>query len=306
MILFKRLSAHCRLRGAAAAVGLAVSSVLCTLAANGAVAAAPRATAAHRVAQQRPPHGNPPHWGNGQWGHARPGMGHHYPSGPRALGPIPFLPSIARIRIQIGNDDVVLTHEFNLPRGEYRSGNFRVFLAFGVPGVPRALEPTLLPVLDGALEPAADAPAAALEFDRAARGTSANYTLLGPDQMAGVEIKIGEAAFKTALQPGGMAVLRVRQQFTKPAEEAGGARSLIVRLGTLKDQGPLTVSRIEIISTRGALQQAEATLCGENSDPHPLSVMLAPAAKAQPDIARVPAFLATRHPDEHLCIRWVE
>jgi hypothetical protein len=223
----------------------------------------------------------------------------------RPAPPMPFLPSIARVRVAVGADDIVVTHEVNLPRGDYRSGNLRFFIAFGAPGIPRAIETTLVPVADGALEPEPHATGVPLDYERAIRALASDYALLGPEQMAGIVIKVSESAFKSATTSGLMATLRVRTQLAKPPADDSGARSLVIRLGAVKDQGPLTLLRVDVNATK-APAAASATLCDADNNGPSLSVITSPPPTSPAPDNRIAPVLAVRNARDNLCVRWVE
>ena len=98
--------------------------------------------------------------------HAKPPAGHPpthsgFP-GPHSFArpapPLPMLPSVARVRIEAARDRVVLLEEVNLPRGDWRSGGLDLFVAFGAPGTPVAVDARLTPVPVGAQESRPDDP----------------------------------------------------------------------------------------------------------------------------------------------------
>lgn len=232
----------------------------------------------------------------------------------RPAPPIPFLPTIAKIRVAVGVDDVVITHDVTLPRGDYRGGELRFFVAFGAPGVPRALDAHLLLGHQEGTQVGAQTSDAngsdvsnteALPYERAPRAMASDYTLLGHEQVAGVVIKITEAQFRKATERDGVATLHIRSALPKPGPEEGGVRSLVLRLGALKDQGPLTLLRIESTAAR-PLQSASAALCGPDADPFPLSVLAAPPLRTPVVGDRVAPAFAVRHPRDSLCFRWSE
>ena len=69
------------------------------------------------------------------------------------LAPLPMLPSIARVKVEVLKSQLVVVHEVNLPRGEWKSEALDFYVAFGAPGAPRAVDAQLVAVGDGALEP---------------------------------------------------------------------------------------------------------------------------------------------------------
>jgi hypothetical protein len=239
----------------------------------------------------------------------------HVPVAP--LAPLPFLPSIARVRIELLKGQVVVVEEVNLPRGEWQGTSLDFYVAFGAPGAPRAIDAQLVAVGDGALEPEESDAGEALTLDRAPRRPASAHPLLGRDTMAGVVVHVGREAFTRALAPGNMANLRVRTALDRPEEDASGARSLLVRLGASRGT-PLTLGRVSIVARAGAegASRAEVRLCGTAADPTPLAVALVPrpalgidsgadaAVTAPASRSPIAPVLAVRHATDDLCVRF--
>jgi len=228
--------------------------------------------------------------------------------------PLGALPSIPRVRIDVAaTDHAVATEDIDLPRGDWHTGALGFYVAFGSPGAPQAFDARLLAVPDGALEPAEADAGEKLVTERAPRRPEGVHPLLGPDEMAGVVIHIPEAAYRHALEPGGMAVLRLRTLLRLPAVDPHAGRDVLVRLGQAKTT-PLTLGFVQVGSLEGgpAVMRAEAHLCGEDADPWPLAV--ATAAKPLPREPRDQALagsqtpiapvLAVRHAKDDLCVRF--
>lgn len=234
------------------------------------------------------------------------------PSPPKPAPPLGALPSIPRVRIDVAaSDHAVVTEDVDLPRGDWHGGALAFYVAFGSPGAPQAFDARLLAVPDGALEPADNDAGEKMVTERAPRRPEAVHSLLGPDEMAGVVVHVPEAAYKRALEPGGMAVLRLRTLLRLPAAAPHGPREVLVRLGQARTT-PLTLGFVQVASLDGApaVGRAEAHLCGEEADPWPLAVatpsMPLPhqpqaLAGSQTPIAPV---LAVRHEKDDLCVRF--
>lgn len=235
-------------------------------------------------------------------GHAAPGA---KPTAPEPA--LPMLPSVSRIKVVVGKAQIIVVEDVALPRGEWRGEALDLYVAFGAPGAPRAIDAHLLPVADGALEPPEDAAGEALQTDRAPRRPPSVHPLLGRDTMAGIVVHVTKDALTKALAPGGMAALRLRTAIDlPPEEEAAGARSVVVRLGASRGT-PLTLGRVVVTHAAGAapVTSAEARLCGPEADGHPLAVHLRPrAADAKPSEPRIAPVLAVRHPTDDLCLRF--
>lgn len=217
------------------------------------------------------------------------------------LAPLPMLPSIPRTRLTFTKTQLLVVEDVAFPRGEWKGDPFDVYVAFGAPGPPRAIDAHLVAIGDGELEPLDEASGIALTVDRATRRPPSAHPLLGRDAMAGIVVHVTKAALTRALEPGGMAALRVRTALDLPDEDPSGGRSVVVRLGASRGT-PLTLGRIVVTHTGGpAIQRAEAKLCGPEADDHPLAVHVAGAPRTRSDgIAPV---LATRHATDDLCAR---
>lgn len=222
------------------------------------------------------------------------------------VGPLPMLPSIARVRLEVLENKLVVVEEVNLPRGDWRSETLNFYVAFGAPGTPRALDAQLLPIGDGLLESDDAATGDALTFDPAPRRPASAYALLGRESMAGVVVHIKREAFEKALKPGNMAALRIRTALDLPDEDAEGGRSVVVRLGSSRGS-PLTLGRVSLVAKPGSLSpaRAEAHLCGPDADRTPLAIALTPKPSSAPQHpAPIAPVLAVRHASDDLCVRF--
>jgi hypothetical protein len=221
------------------------------------------------------------------------------PAPPPPLGPLPFLPSVARVRVEPASERLLVVEEVLMPRGDWRGGDLDLYVAFGSPGVPHAFDARLVPVSDGALAPAEEDAGEPVAFDRAPRCPRDAHVLLGRAQMAGAVVHLREGAFRHALRPGGMAALRLRALLPLPAADASGAREVVVRLGA-NGNIPLTLGRLQMAGAAAAA----ARLCGPEADPYPLSIALTPKPAAAPPSGRAPVapVLAVRHASDDLCV----
>lgn len=225
------------------------------------------------------------------------------PPPPPPLAPLPMLPSIARTRLTFTKGQLLVVEDVTFPRGEWRGEPFDVYVAFGAPGPPRAIDAHLLAIGDGELEPPDDAAGTALVVDRVTRRPPTAHPLLGRDAMAGIVVHVTKAAMTRALEPGGMASLRVRTALDLPDEDPSGGRSVVVRLGASRGT-PLTLGRIVVSQTGGpAIQRAEARLCGPDADEHPLAVHVLGRPREKGQDNRIAPVLAVRHATDDLCAR---
>jgi hypothetical protein len=222
--------------------------------------------------------------------------------------PLPMLPSIARVKVALRDKQVVVTEEVNLPRGDWKGEPLDLYVAFGAPGAPRAIDAHLVPVGDGSLEPEEDDAGAVMPVERAPRRPASANPLLGRDAMAGVVVHLSKDALDRAFAPGNMASLRLRTALDVPEDDPEGGKSLLVRLGASRGT-PLTLGRLVL---EGPSSRAEARLCGPEADPHPLAIAVAPRrAQAQPASPapqggepRIAPVLAVRHASDDLCVRF--
>jgi hypothetical protein len=217
---------------------------------------------------------------------------------PAPLAPLSILPSVPRVKIGVTPAQVVVTEEVNLPRGEWKGEALDLYVAFGAPGAPRAIDAHLVAVADGSLEPADDDAGEPCATERAPRRPATAHALLGRETMAGIVVHLKKDALERALAPGNMAALRIRTVLDLPEEDASGGRSVLVRLGASRGT-PLTLGRIVVAPSGLAVTKAEARLCGPDADPHPLALSGVPRAADAP-IAPV---LAVRHSNDDLCVR---
>ena len=211
------------------------------------------------------------------------------------------------MRLEVARDRVLVIEDINLPRGTWRSGDLDLFVAFGAPGAPEAIDAHLLSVKDGALEAPADDAGDPIDTERAPRRPTSAQPLIGPITMAGVILHVKEASFRRATDDGAMAAVRVRSILAQPADDARGGREIVVRLGASAGT-PLTLGRVQIAATDPKwLLRAEARLCGADADPWPLAITLVPkpaqTAPRTPPLPIAPV-LSVRHASDDLCVRF--
>lgn len=218
------------------------------------------------------------------------------------LAPLAMLPSVGRVRIVVGRSEALVLEEVSLPRGEWRGDALDLWVAFGAPSAPRALDAQLVPVADGMLEASEDVRGEALSTTPAPRRPRTAHPLLGRDTMAGVVVHVGAQAFSRAVRPGGMAVLRIRS-LVPLVGTADAERSVLVRLGASRGT-PLTLGRITISAApdAGPIAVASAHLCGPEADPTPLAVAIDGALAASRAGGAIAPVLAVRHASDDLCV----
>lgn len=223
--------------------------------------------------------------------------------------PLPMLPSVARVRVEAARDRVVVIEDVNLPRGDWQSGGLDLYVAFGAPGTPIALDARLTSPAEARGDARSDEPGERVATETVPARGPGTQPLLGPPQMAGVVLRIKEAQLKRAYAAGEIAVIRIRSLLRGPAADATGARDVVVRLGVAGGLA-MTLGRIQVVSVDSKpwiVARAEANLCGPEADPWGLSVTLSPKPSGRNDDSRATTIApqaALRHASDDLCIRW--
>ena len=227
----------------------------------------------------------------------------------RPAPPLPMLPSVGRVRVEAARDRVLVLEDIDLPRGDWQVGGLDLYVAFGAPGTPIALDARLMTVPEGSRESRLDDAGEEASVQSAVQRSPGAQPLLGKPQMAGVVVHVKEAQLRRAYETSDLAVLRLRSLLPAPAVDATGARDVVVRLG-IWGNVPLTLRRIQLVSLepRPWIVRAEASLCGPEADPWPLSVAwVSPPSSSQAAAQREPWIspeMAVRHASDDLCIRW--
>jgi hypothetical protein len=223
---------------------------------------------------------------------------------------LPMLPSLSRVRVEAARDHVTVLEDIGLPRGEWQQGGLDMYIAFGSPGPPLAVDAHLLvaPARDGPID--ADAAGDALAMQPAVHPGASTQVLLGPPQMVGVVVHVRDADLRRAYAASDIAGVRLRSLLAPPPAEPGGAREIVVRLG-IAGGLPMTIGRLQVLSLEPAawMHRAEATLCGPDADVRPLALALSPKPAAPhppsfPAESPIAPAMAVRHASDALCIRW--
>jgi len=225
------------------------------------------------------------------------------PSPPPHLFALPTLP---HVRLEVAKDHIVVVHEANLPRGDWPGGDFELYVAFGSPGAPEAIDARLFAAGEGGKDPLPDATSEPIALERAARRPNAAYLFLGSSQMAGVVLHVREAAFRRAVGPSGVARIRLRALHLLPAVDARSGREMVVRLG-MRGGEPIALGRLEMLSLEPTpwLSRAEAHLCGPDAEAYPLAVSLVPKTPRPPEWPGPSSpVLIVRHASDDLCVRF--
>jgi hypothetical protein len=218
-----------------------------------------------------------------------------------------MLPKIARVRLESARDHVVVVEEVNLPEGEWHDGSLDVYVAFGAPGTPLAVDARIVEVPQGALESRPEDAGEPVVVEPVIRHNNGSQPLLGRSHMAGVVLHVKESAFRRALSASHVAALRVRSLLSGPTPDSENARTAVVRLG-IAGGVPMTLGRLQIVSLEGRawITRAEARLCGPEADAWPLSIAIVPRPpqSAEPSQPSIPPEAAVRHASDDLCVRW--
>ena len=221
--------------------------------------------------------------------------------------PLPMLPSVARVRVEVAHDRTVVVEDVSLPRGDWTAGSLDLYTAFGSPGTPIAVDARLYALPEGQAEPRADDAGEAAGVEPGVRHTASSQLLLGRPSMAGVVLHVGSDVLRRAYGSAEVAVLRIRSLLSPPSRDEAGAQSVVVRLGIAAGLA-LTLGKVQVVSVEPKLgiQRAEATLCGPDADARPLTVSVIPRLPDAPwwYPATIAPAMATRHPSDDLCVRW--
>lgn len=208
--------------------------------------------------------------------------------------PLPSLPVIARVQLEVAPSYVVVTEDIRFARGDWKSGDLDLFVAFGAPGAPRAFDAKVIPIAEEEFDASDAAAGEPVATERAARRPPKARLLLGREAMAGVVVHLKEPAMRRAFSGGDALILRLRSLL--PVD--GATREIIVRLGV--DGGP--AAAVGVITATGNLSNVEAKYCGPHGDPYPVAVR---TPKPIPIVYPRPAapLAVTRSSDDDLCVK---
>ncbi len=218
--------------------------------------------------------------------------------------PLPALPVIASVRLDVGKDRVLVAHEIVMARGDFSGGDLDLWTSFG-PTMPRAYDARLLSVPPNASAPLAGDEGEPIAIDKAARRPPHAHALLGRSSMAGAVLHVREPAFRRAVAASNVLALRIRQVLPVPPPDAQGAREIVVRLG-MESGTPLSILRLDLSTSEpaGWLTTISAQLCGPNADPYIIGFQSAPRGTQNTPMPIDPS-AATRRATDDLCVRYV-
>ncbi len=222
---------------------------------------------------------------------------------PSPSPPLPALPVLARVRLDVAKERVLVVHEITLNRGSWAGGDLDLYVSFG-PTMPLAFDAHLLPLPPGATAPDPNDTGEPSPTDKAAHRPSHASSLLGHDSRAGEVLHLREAAFRRATAASGSLALRIRQVLASPPADAQGGHDVLVRLG-MAGGTPLTLRRIELVSSEprwvGAVY---AQLCGPDADRYMLGFAASPPGASRTPGSIDPSLAVRRNTDD-LCVRYV-
>ncbi len=220
----------------------------------------------------------------------------------RPAPPLPMLPSVSRVRIEAARDRVVVLQEVALPRGEWVAGGLDLHVAFGAPGTPIAVDAQ---IGGGASEARVEDPVEPAVVEPVQGRSFFGQPLLGKPTTAGVVVHVKESQLRRVYAASEVATLRIRSLLAPPAADPSGKRDVVVRLGA-PGGTPLALGKIQVVSLEpGAwIKRAEASLCGAEADPWPLTVAVLPKAAGGQGGATIAPVMAVRHASDDLCVRW--
>ena len=213
---------------------------------------------------------------------------------PLIVPPLPSLPVIPRIKIEVAPKHVVVTEDVRFTRENWKSGDLDLFVAFGAPGVPRAFDAKLVPINEDEFDASDAAQGEPVAVDRAARRPPKARLLLGRETMAGVVVHLKEPALRRAFSGGDALVLRLRSLV--PIE--GAQRELVIRVN---DDAAL--GAIDVVAGKD-VTSVDAKYCGPHADTYPVAAHFSPARPMPITSYPLPTspLAVTRHDGDDLCV----
>jgi hypothetical protein len=225
---------------------------------------------------------------------------------PSAPKPLPAPPTLPLVRLEVASDHVLVLQDVVLRRGDWAGGDLDVYVAFGAPGVPRAIDAQLFAGADDDDVVPAQSPWT-IPLERAFRRPGQARQLLGPAAMAGVVLHLRDPSLGRALSATGLARVRLRTLLDAPATDGDGGSEVVVRLGAhLGEPEPLGVIEVASVDKNAMVTRAAAAVCGPEAAPYPLSVVVRPAPRSDDgrSFGTIAPVLAVRHATDDLCVRY--
>lgn len=221
------------------------------------------------------------------------------PPGAAAKGSPPGAPArwaVARVEVLFRRNAALVTTDLTFVRGAYRGGDLSAFVAYGAPGLPRAFDARLLPVERGRFSPPAEAEGGdALPASHATHAPDGIAFSLGGPNRAGQALRLPAAALERALEPSGLAALRLRAIHVLRAE--GPRASLVVRLAAPPGVAPYPLGEVSLRGEGVALLSPAAALCRPSGPDLALAL-----AGAEPPPGALAPPRAPRTAGDELCV----
>ncbi len=231
----------------------------------------------------------------------------HPATPPPAPRPLPAPPTLPLVRLEVAHDHVLIVEDVLLRRGGWTSGDLDLFVAFGAPGLPRAVDARLYGGANDDDEVPQPESFTAIPVERALRRPLSARQLLGPSAMVGAVLHLRDPWFGRAIAPTGLVRVRIRTLLDVPGEDAETGHEVVVRLGSHLGE-PDALGDLEVASADPKLTvtRASARLCGPEADPYPLAIHAGPehGPTSSPGPTPVAPVLSLRHATDDLCIRY--
>jgi hypothetical protein len=189
------------------------------------------------------------------------------PPAPPLEGDVGHL-AVARVDVVLRANAALVTTDLSFTRGTRPAGGaLDAFVAYGTPSMPRAFEAQLLAVEDGRFTAPLDARGKTVATQHATQSPPGTAVRLGPATAAGMAFRMPGDLLDEALDPSGLAVLRVRTIHALP--EGPGARSVLVRIS---GRAALPLGTVSLRAEQGRLVDPAARLCPPGGTPTPLAL----------------------------------
>lgn len=235
-------------------------------------------------------------------------------AGPLASAAVEVPALITKVEVVLRPEGALVVQDVTLARPPSSRGALSLYVAYGAPGAPRAIDARIAPLPDGVLELDSEAKGTALAVTPRTSKAPGDVLLLGRGSMAGFAVDLPDRALRDATSESSFAVLRLRTLLAIPfrdGESAGisarAAGEALVRLET-PSPVPMALGRVIVRAEGGlALREVQASLCGPDATPFPLAISARglDGSTPRPPATRVAPLLAVRHASDALCVRWL-
>ena len=203
--------------------------------------------------------------------------------------------SIARVDVLFRRDLALVTTDLTMTQGTLEaSEGFDAYVAYGSPGIPRALDAQLLSVADGAFTTPIDIPGVTLSLDHVVSAPTSVTFSLGRTSLAGAVVHVPASELTRALVPSGLVTLRIRSIHAL----ASGPEVSIVARAASPLLGPFPMGVLSVRGDGVEISSASASLCSLSA----VSTELALATSPRRNGVVAPP-LARHGTDDDLCFR---